>query len=70
MVPTYGEPGLEQAGRRRAEKIVQQELLGPTVTYFTIQSHVELPVVPQTITKRLEKANLQFKHHCHALLQT
>ncbi|GBM98632.1 hypothetical protein AVEN_236796-1 [Araneus ventricosus] len=61
MVPTCGVPYLERPGRRRGERIVRQALVDPTVTRSSILSDVGVPVVPQTISKRLAEANLQSK---------
>ncbi|GBM69406.1 hypothetical protein AVEN_158714-1 [Araneus ventricosus] len=61
MVPTCGVPCLERPGRRRGDRIDKQALVDTTVTRSTIQSDVEVPVVPQTISRRLAEANLQPK---------
>ncbi|GBN67838.1 hypothetical protein AVEN_156777-1 [Araneus ventricosus] len=56
--------------RREDRRIVRQALVNPTVNRFTIQSDVGVPVVPQTISRRLAGANLQSKRPVHVLSLT
>ncbi|GBL90761.1 hypothetical protein AVEN_215504-1 [Araneus ventricosus] len=56
-----GSEATRKATRREDRRIVRQELVDPTVTRSTIQSHVGVRVVTQTISRRLVEANLQSK---------
>ncbi|GFX92296.1 transposable element Tc1 transposase [Trichonephila clavipes] len=60
-VPTRGKLGLEQPGRPRGERIVRQALVAPTVTRSTIRADVGVAIVPQTISRLLEEANINSK---------
>ncbi|GFX69373.1 transposable element Tcb1 transposase [Trichonephila clavipes] len=45
-VPTRGNPGLQQPGRQRGERIVRQALVDPTMTRSTIREDVGVAIVP------------------------
>ncbi|GFW01532.1 uncharacterized protein TNCV_5137151 [Trichonephila clavipes] len=47
--------------RREDQKIVRQALVDPTVTRSTIRADVSVAIVPQTISRYLEEANLKSK---------
>ncbi|GBN31445.1 hypothetical protein AVEN_138911-1 [Araneus ventricosus] len=53
--------------RREDRRIVRQALVDHTMTRSTIQSDVGVPVVPQTISRRLAQANLQSKRPVRVL---
>ncbi|GBM11129.1 Transposable element Tcb2 transposase [Araneus ventricosus] len=53
--------------RREDRRIVRQKLVCPTVTRSTIQSDEGVPIVPQTISRRLAEANLQSKRPVRVL---
>lgn len=47
--------------RREDRRILRQVLVDPPVIHSTIQSNVEFPVVPQTISRQFAQANLRSK---------
>ncbi|GFU75243.1 HTH_Tnp_Tc3_2 domain-containing protein [Trichonephila clavipes] len=53
--------------RREDRRIVQQALVDPTVTRSTIRADVGVAIVPQTISRHLEEANLKSKRSFRAL---
>ncbi|GFS59199.1 HTH_Tnp_Tc3_2 domain-containing protein [Trichonephila clavipes] len=69
-VPTRGKPGLERPGKPRGERIVRQARMDPTVTRSTIRADVGVAIVPQTISRHLEEANLKSKRSFCALSLT
>ncbi|GBM11593.1 hypothetical protein AVEN_180143-1 [Araneus ventricosus] len=60
-VQRNGSGATRKSTRREDRRIVWQALVDPTVTHSTTQSDVGVPVVPQTISRRLAEANLQSK---------
>ncbi|GBN81562.1 hypothetical protein AVEN_58723-1 [Araneus ventricosus] len=60
-VRSTGSGASRKKTRQEDRRIVRQALVDPTVTSSTIQSDVGVPVVPQTISRRLAEANLQSK---------
>ncbi|GBL95860.1 hypothetical protein AVEN_227109-1 [Araneus ventricosus] len=56
-----GSGATRKTTRREDRRIVRQALVDPTVTRSMIQSDAGVPVVPQTISRRLAEANLQSK---------
>ncbi|GFU47624.1 HTH_Tnp_Tc3_2 domain-containing protein [Trichonephila clavipes] len=69
MVPTRGKPGLEGPGRPRGERIKGScgKHLWISVTRSTIRADVGVAIVPQTISRHLEEANLKYKRPFRAL---
>ncbi|GFW01522.1 HTH_Tnp_Tc3_2 domain-containing protein [Trichonephila clavipes] len=53
--------------RREDQMIVRQTLVDPTVTRSTIRADVSVAIVPQTISRHLEEANLKSKRPFCAL---
>ncbi|GBO40675.1 hypothetical protein AVEN_66299-1 [Araneus ventricosus] len=62
-----GSGATRKTTRREERRIVWQALVDPTVTRSTTQSDVGVPVVPQTISRRLAEANLQSKRPVRVL---
>ncbi|GFX39559.1 transposable element Tc1 transposase [Trichonephila clavipes] len=59
--------GSEATTRREDRRIVRQALVGPTVTRSTIRAHVDVAIVPQTISRHLTESNLTSKRPFRAL---
>ncbi|GFV94877.1 transposable element Tcb1 transposase [Trichonephila clavipes] len=53
--------------RREDRRIMRQALVDPTVIRSTIRADVCVAIVPQTISRHLAEANLQFKRPFRAL---
>ncbi|GFT47624.1 transposable element Tc1 transposase [Trichonephila clavipes] len=68
-VPTRGKPDMERPGRPRREnrKMRRQALVDPKVTRSTIRADVGVAIVPQTISRHLAEANLNYKRPFRAL---
>ncbi|GFX93168.1 HTH_Tnp_Tc3_2 domain-containing protein [Trichonephila clavipes] len=62
-----GSGATRKTKRRDDRRIVRQALVDPTVTRSTIRADVGVAIVPQTISKHLEEANLIFKRPFRAL---
>ncbi|GFU00641.1 HTH_Tnp_Tc3_2 domain-containing protein [Trichonephila clavipes] len=65
-VPCYWPSG-SKTTRREDRRIVRQALVDPTVTRSTIRADVGVAIVPQTISRHLEEANLKSKRPFRAL---
>ncbi|GFX63504.1 transposable element Tc1 transposase [Trichonephila clavipes] len=61
---------IRKTTRREDRWIVRKALVDPTVTRSTIQAHVGVPIVPQTISRHLAEANLESKRPFRALSLT
>ncbi|GFU71438.1 transposable element Tcb2 transposase [Trichonephila clavipes] len=57
----------EKTTRREDRRIVRQALVDPTVTRSTIRADVGVAIVPQTIYRHLEEANIKSKRPFRAL---
>ncbi|GFX31820.1 transposable element Tc1 transposase [Trichonephila clavipes] len=57
-----GSGATRKTTRREDRRIVRQALVDPTVTRSTIRADVGVAIVPQTISRHLEEANLKYKH--------
>ncbi|GFX63499.1 transposable element Tcb2 transposase [Trichonephila clavipes] len=62
-----GSGAIRKTTRREDRWIVRKALVDPTVTRSTIQAHVGVPIVPQTISRHLAEANLESKRPFRAL---
>ncbi|GFS64735.1 HTH_Tnp_Tc3_2 domain-containing protein [Trichonephila clavipes] len=62
-----GSGGTRKTTRREDRWIVRQALVDPTVTCSTIRADVGVAIVPQTISRHLEEANLKSKRPFRAL---
>ncbi|GFX90249.1 transposable element Tc1 transposase [Trichonephila clavipes] len=62
-----GSGATRKTTRREDRRIVQQALVGPTVTLSTIRADVGVAIVPQTISRHLAEANLKSKRPFRAL---
>ncbi|GFW63491.1 transposable element Tcb1 transposase [Trichonephila clavipes] len=62
-----GSGATRKTARREDQRIVRQALVDPTVTRSTIQVHVGVAIVPQTISRHLAEANLKPKRPFCAL---
>ncbi|GFV34835.1 transposable element Tc1 transposase [Trichonephila clavipes] len=62
-----GSRSTRKTTRREDRRIVEQALVDPTVTSSTIRADVGVAIVPQTISRHLAEANLQFKCPFRAL---
>ncbi|GFV97424.1 transposable element Tc1 transposase [Trichonephila clavipes] len=56
-----GSGATRKTTRRKDRRIVRQELVDLTVTRSTIRADVGVAIVPQTISRHLEEANLKSK---------
>ncbi|GFV55061.1 transposable element Tc1 transposase [Trichonephila clavipes] len=65
--PKTGSGATRKTTRREDQRIVRQALVDPTVTRSTIQADVGVAIVPQTISRHLEEANLKSKRPFRAL---
>ncbi|GFU74320.1 uncharacterized protein TNCV_654451 [Trichonephila clavipes] len=63
-----GSGATRKTTRREDRRIVWQALVDPTVTCSTIRVDVGVAIVPQTISRQLEEANLKSKRHFRAIL--
>ncbi|GFT17670.1 transposable element Tc1 transposase [Trichonephila clavipes] len=62
-----GSGAIRKTTRREHRRIVRQVIVDPTVTRSTIRADVGVAIVPQTISRHLEEANLKSKHPFRAL---
>ncbi|GFV52666.1 transposable element Tc1 transposase [Trichonephila clavipes] len=62
-----GSGATRKTTRREDRRIVRQALVDPTVTRSTIRADVSVAIVPQTISRPLEEANLKSKRPFRAL---
>ncbi|GBL89169.1 Transposable element Tc1 transposase [Araneus ventricosus] len=62
-----GSGATRKTSRPEDRRILRQALVDPTVTRSKIQSDVGMPVVPQTISRHLEEANLKSKRPVRVL---
>ncbi|GFX85598.1 transposable element Tc1 transposase [Trichonephila clavipes] len=62
-----GSVATRKTTRREDLRIVRKALVDPTVTRSTIRADVDVAIVPQTISRHLEEANLKSKCPFRAL---